>query len=149
MTPWELLAAALAVTAVAYAADLAVRRRAGEGLRRLAAEWRMNFTLADRLRLTAKVARHFPLPGAANLRVSNVIYGTDKDRHHYVFTAEYTLGLVRGKRRLARAGAFSEPRDRERGPGPTSVQLAPAGLSLLEQYRHLGRGKGVADETAD
>ena len=65
MTPFGLLAAVLGLTAAAYVVEVALRRRSSEGLRRLAAEWRMNFSQSDRLRLTAKVARHFPLPGAA------------------------------------------------------------------------------------
>jgi hypothetical protein len=149
MTPLGLLAAVLGVTAVSYTVQVRLRRRSGRGLRRLAAEWGMNFSRTDLLRLTAKVARHFPVPGAANLRVSNVIYGTDKDRHHYVFTAEYTAGVIRAKRRLARAGAFSEPRDREHGAPPAAVLLAPAGLPLLEQYRRLGPGtQAGAEEVA-
>ena len=138
MSPWQVLSLTLAVTLFAYAAELVRRRWHRRALRRLAGEWGMTFSQPDTLRLTPKIARHFPIPGAANLRVVNVIYGSDPDRYRYVFTAEYTVGVVSAKRRNVRAGSFTEPRDRTRGgPGVReTVVLAPAELSLLEQYRH-------------
>src|SRR3954451_2179996 len=138
MSPWQVLCLTLAVTLFAYAAELVRRRWHRRALRRLAAEWGMTFSQADTLRLTPKVARHFPIPGAANLSVVNVIYGSDPDRYRYVFTAEYTVGVVNAKRRNVRVGSFTEPRDRTRGgPGvQENVVLAPVELSLLEQYRH-------------
>src|SRR5688500_11160818 len=105
----------------------------------------MNYSPADQLRVAARVARYFPVPGAADLHVSDVIYGTEKDRHRYVFTAEFTTGLVRARRRLARVAAFSEPRDRTEPPGP--VVLAPEGGSLLDQYRHLKPAGREAEES--
>ena len=138
MNPSELLALAIAITAGAHIVDSILRRRSGDALRRLAAEWHMNFSLTDRLNLTGKVARHFPIPGAANLRVTNVIYGTAKDRYRYVFTAEYTIGVVRAKRRLTQAGSFSEPRGREEGRSTETVVLAPPNQPLVTQYRMLG-----------
>jgi hypothetical protein len=142
MSPWQVLALTLAVTLFAYAAELVRRRWHQRALRRLAADWRMTFAQTDTLRLTPKVARHFPIPGAANLHVVNVIYGSDADRYRYVFTAEYTVGVVNAKRRNVRVASLTEPRDRARGAAaagaaPTSVVLAPAELSLLEQYRHM------------
>ena len=138
MNPSELLGLAVAITGGAYVFDSVTRRRSADALRRLATEWRMNFSLTDRLNLTGKVARHFPIPGAANLRVTNVIYGTAKDRYRYIFTAEYTIGVVRAKRRLTQAGSFSEPRGREDGPWIEDVVLAPPNQPLVEQYRSLG-----------
>jgi len=138
MNPSELLALAVAITVGAHFVESFLRRRSGDALRRLAAEWHMNFSLTDRLNLTGKVARHFPIPGAANLRVTNVIYGTAKDRYRYIFTTEYTIGVVRAKRRLTQAGSFSEPRGREDGPSTETVVLAPPNQPLVEQYRALG-----------
>jgi hypothetical protein len=100
----------------------------------------MNLGRTDTLRLTPKVARAFPVPGAARVRVYNVIYGrdaADPDRYRYVFTAEYTAGVVRGKRRFVRVGTWSEPRDRDRSDPPGQVVLAPPELPLMEQYRWL------------
>jgi hypothetical protein len=142
MSPWQVLWLALSVTLFAYAAELVRRRWHLRALRRLAAERGMTFSQTDTLRLTPKVARHFPLPGAANLRVVNVLYGSDADRYRYVFTAEYTLGVVNAKRRHVRVASFTEPRDRPRvavaaAAAPASVVLAPADMSLMEQYRSM------------
>ena len=145
MSPFQMLALACGITAAAYAVELIARRRWRRSLRRLASEWHMNFGRADTLRLTEKVARHFPVPGAARLHLTNVIYGADKsdpDRYRYVFTAEFTLGVVRTKRRLVRVGSFAEPKARDRAAGrahhaTAPVVLAPGNLSLLQQYRHL------------
>jgi hypothetical protein len=147
MNPSELLGSTVAITVGACFAESILRRRHAEALRRLASEWRMNFSLTDRLNLTGKVARHFPIPGAANLRVTNVIYGTARDRYRYVFTAEYTTGVVRAKRRFMQAGSFSEPRGREEAPSVETVVLAISTQPLVEQYRELGARQGeIADD---
>ena len=153
MSPFEMLSLAVGVTAAAYAIELLARRRWRRSLRRLAADWNMNFGRADTLRLTEKVARYFPIPGAARLHVTNVIYGADKadpDRYRYIFTAEFTVGVVRTKRRLLRVGSFTEPKARERAGhraahAPAPVTLAPGNLSLLEQYRHLAPADAAPD----
>jgi hypothetical protein len=145
MSPFEKLALTCGFIAAAFAVELIARRRWRRALRRLAAEWKMNFGAVDTLKLTERVARHFPVPGAARLHVTNVIYGADKsdpERYRYVFTAEFTLGVVRTKRRLVRVGSFAEPKARDRAAGrahhaTAPVVLAPGNLSLLAQYRHL------------
>lgn len=136
MNPALLLAILLGTTLVALLLSAGRRRRQRDAVRRLAGEWRLNFGGADTLQLTPRVARHFPVPGAAALRVCNVIYGIDGDAYRYVFTAEYTAGVTGGKRRLARVAAFEEPRDRRRG-GEISMTLADESLDLIEQYRSL------------
>jgi hypothetical protein len=137
MTPLDVLSFTVCATAVAVAAEAVVARRRRRVLRRLAAEWRMTYSRSDTLRLAPKVARGFPIPGAANLRVSDVIYGIDHERYRYVFRAEFTTGTIRGKRRVARVATFSEPRDRQRAQATPAVTLAPRGGKLVDQYRHL------------
>jgi hypothetical protein len=137
MLPSDALALIAGITGLAYAVDRMLRRRSPRALRRLATDCRMTFGRFDTLKLTPKVARHFPIPGAANLRVTDVIYGVEKERYRYVFTADYTIGVVRAKRRQVRVCRFSEPRDRDRTDAPTPVVLAPAELSIIEQYRYL------------
>jgi hypothetical protein len=137
MTPLDVLAFTVCATAAAVAAESIAARRRRKVLRRLAAEWRMTYSRVDSLRLTPKVARSFPIPGAANLRVTDVIYGIDHERYRYVFRAEFTTGTVRTKKRIARVGTFSEPRDRHRTGGMATVALAPDDGPLVDQYRHL------------
>ena len=144
MTPAHVLLAIVAVTVIAYAVDRSARRRASRDVRRLAAGWRMNFGRVDSLRLTPRVARAFPVPGAANLLVWDVVYGIEGDRYRYYFTAGYTVGTVRAKRRVVRVGTFSEPRDRDKGAPASAVVLAPPTLKLIEQYQHLSLRQSAA-----
>jgi hypothetical protein len=137
MTPIDVLAFTVCVTAVAVAVESIAAGRRRKTLRRLAAEWRMTYSRFDSLRLTPRVARAFPIPGAANLRITDVIYGIENERYRYVFRAEFTLGTVVKRRRRARVATFSEPRDRQRPQGSAPVVLAPETGTLVEQYRHL------------
>jgi hypothetical protein len=137
MTPLDVLAFSVGATAVAVAAESIAARRRRRALRKLAADWRMTYARFDSLRLTPKVARSFPIPGAANLLVTDVIYGIEQERYRYVFRAEFTVGTVRRKKRLARVATFSEPRDRQRPQGSAPVVLAPDEGGLIDQYRHL------------
>src|SRR5687767_5046445 len=89
MTPAAFLVVVVAVTALAAAVERVRRRRRARLLGALAAGWRMNYSPADQLRVAVKVARLFPVVGAADLHVSDVIYATEKDRHRYVFTAAF------------------------------------------------------------
>ena len=136
MTPGALLLTCLTPTALAVGADIAVRRRRSRLLRALATQWRMNYQPADQLRVTPKVLPRLPVPGAANVRVMDLIYGSDRDRHRYVFSLEYTVGLVGPKTRVVRVASLSEPRERG-GAGSVSLTLAPAEGSLIDQYRYL------------
>jgi hypothetical protein len=135
MSPAALLGLSVLVTAMAGLIDLLLRRRRCRHLRKVARAWKMNFSPRDQFRLTARVAGSFPVPGAARIRVVNLIYGIESERYRYVFTAEYTAGIVTGKRRVRRAGTFSEPRDRE--ASQPAIALAPGHLPLIEQYRRL------------
>ena len=137
MTPLDVLAFAVGATALAVAGEAIASRRRRKALRRLAAEWRMTYSRFDSLRLTPKVARAFPIPGAANLLVTDVIYGIEHERYRYVFRAEFTVGTVRRRKRMARVCTFSEPRDRQRPQGTAPVVLAPEEGTLVDQYRHL------------
>ena len=136
MSPSLLLILLLLTTLAALSIEGIRRGRQQERVRALASRWRMNFGRVDTLRLTHRVARHFPIPGAAALRVYNVVYGIEGDVHRYIFTAEYTLGIAGAKRRQTRVGTFVQPRDRGQCDDPTVI-LASSELSLLAQYRVL------------
>jgi hypothetical protein len=136
MTPGVLLLSCLLLTALAGVVDVAAHRRRARALRALAAQWRMNYHPADQLRLTPKVLPHLPIPGAANVRVMDLIYGSERERYRYVFSVEFTIGVSGTKRRVVRVASLSEPRDRG-GAGNISVVLAPGEGSLADQYRYL------------
>jgi hypothetical protein len=139
MHPLTFLAATLLLTLAAYAAHVLLRRRIAGRVRRLAIESGMNYSETDCFQLTPRVAGRFPIPGASDVKLTDLIYRLDGDRLRYCFTVHYTAGVIRTKRRLCRAAAFSEPRD-SRAVDSTAwspLLLAPEHLPILDQYRHL------------
>lgn len=136
MSPGLFLFLCLSLMAVAIFLDVAAHRRRRRLLRALATRWRMNYQPADALRVTPEVMPLFPVPGAANVRVMDLIYGLDGDRYRYVFSVEFTIGLVGPKRRVVRVASLSEPRERG-GAGTVFLDLAPAQGTLIEQYHYL------------
>jgi hypothetical protein len=144
MSPLELLGLAIAITGVSAMVHRIMRRRWQRAVRALATSWQMHYAPRDQWRLTPRVAAAFPLIGAANVRIIDVVYGTDRHTLRYVFTAEFTLGVVNRKRRLIRAAAFSEPRQSSQSDA-NSLQLAPANLPLRDQYLHFAPPKPSAE----
>ena len=133
MSPGLLFLACVLLTGAGLALDVAAHRRRGRALRALAAEWRMHYNAGDQLRLATKVLPRLPVPGAANVRVMDLIYGSDRDRYRYVFSVEYTVGVVGPKRRVVRVASLSEPRERGHA-GPVSLTIAPEDGSMVDQY---------------
>lgn len=137
ISPAEFLAALLALTAAVALVERVSRRRRRRELRKLAAQWKMTYSPRDLLRIAPRIASRFPVPGAADVRVVDLIYGTKGDEYRYIFTTEYTTGLLGGKRRQVRAASFSEPRGRGQADSPPPVILAPSDMVLIEQYCRL------------
>ena len=134
MPPLLLLAGLIGLTVAVAGVDRGRRRRVAGGLRQLARTHGFHYSRGDPLRLTPAVAAAFPVPGAASVSVSYLLYRTDAAGHHYVFTAGYTVGAVGPKHRVRRAAAYTEIKGRG---GPFPMRLGPAGLPLDEQYRAL------------
>jgi hypothetical protein len=108
-------------------------------LRELARKWNMHFAPGDRLRIAQRAARHFPIPGAASIRVRNLIFRTEADRHQYLFTVDYTIGVIRGKVGRSSVAGFEEPVTRGSKthlPQPV-LFLAPRHLSVPAAYEHV------------
>ncbi|HWP39762.1 MAG TPA: hypothetical protein VNL70_02465 [Tepidisphaeraceae bacterium] len=124
------------LTLVALAMQAALNRRRRRALSALARQWQMHYSPADVLNLAPRVAAHLPTVGAADVVVRDLIYGTDPACYRYIFSVEYTTGLVRAKSRRRCVVCATEPRVRGEGAW-TSFRIAPADLSLLEQYRSL------------
>jgi len=127
------------VTALAVLIELVSARKRRRVLRELATVWKMTYSPTDRLRLLARIEDKFPVPGAADLDVSDVIYGSLGERYLYVFTVRFTVGIIRGKRSLWRVATFSEARGRRAILGNQSdpIAMAEEHLSLMEQYKSL------------
>lgn len=136
MTPLLLLAVVLWLTLVALTAQGVLRHVCRRQLRRLAVERGMSYSERDLFNLASRIMAALPVPAGADLRVFDLLYGSQGDHHRYIFTAEYTRGVVGGHQRESRAVTFGEPRDGapER---PLPVDWAPDNLSILDQYRYL------------
>ena len=135
MPPIDLLGILLLVTIGGVGVERWRRRRHQAVYRQLAIEQRLHYSPNDPLRLTARVAAQLPMPGAAGVRVIDLLYRTDEQNHYYVFTAEYTVGVVGPKHRIRRAAAFTESKS---GVGICNpIRLGPADLPLIQQYRAL------------
>jgi hypothetical protein len=138
LSPLEFLAIMLAITAAAGVIQAVVRRRRVDRLRALADEWRLHFSATDRFQLAPRVAARIPVPGAAAVRVRDLLYGIERQNYRYVFCTEYTTGVLRSKTGVRRVATFAEPRDGSGGaPAPAPLVFAPESLPLIEQYRHL------------
>jgi hypothetical protein len=137
MPPFYFLGAVIVLTLAAVCGEFFRRRHQHRALRQLAVERRMHFSPRDQLRLTPRVAASLPIPGIASVRVIDLIYGSGEGQYRYVFTAEYTTGVVRSKKRVRRAATFTEPRQRAAAPACCTIRLASAELPLVEQYQEL------------
>jgi hypothetical protein len=138
MDPALFLILAIALTAAAVVAHAVLWRVRRARLRHLATECGMHYSPGDRFHLAQRVAPRIPCPGAADVRVIDLIYGLKGERFRYVFTAEYTEGVVGTKHRRRRVISMTEPKDRTvREDVLPDLGLASDELPLIEQYRSL------------
>jgi hypothetical protein len=137
MTPYQFLLLSLGVTAAAVAAERIHRRRRQRGMAELARQWRMHYSARDLFRLAERVAPRLPATGAADVFVADVVYGIEGEHHRYLFSVEYTLGLVHAKHRIVRAASFREPKDRTDPSQWSALELVEQPMPLVEQYRTL------------
>lgn len=134
MSPIVLLLSVTAVTIAAGAASAFRCRARSAKLAALANTWGIRFTLEDRLGLAPRVASGFPIAGVADVLVRDLMYRQEEQGFRYLFTVEYTLGILRTKRRRTGAGMVVEG---GAGEAFSAVTLAPGQLPLLEQYQWL------------
>ena len=139
IAPAQFLAMVLLITAAAGLGRVITRRKHVQRLRLLAAKWKMHFSADDRFRLATKIAPRLPVPGAAGIRVVDLLYGIEDQNYRYVFAAEYTTGVLRTKTSVRRVATFCEPRDAvgSNSNAISDLMFAPQHLPVLEQYRHL------------
>jgi len=139
MTPLSflLLLAGISIAALAIQRwrDLLQQRT----LDRLAHEWDLHYAPKDRFKLSGSVSQQLPEPGAADVLIKDVIYGNEGDAFRYFLTAEYTVGVVRAKRRRRQVCTFRETRIPGGGEFSPLV-FAPQDRCLADQYRYLHSG---------
>lgn len=135
MSATQLLALMLLLMTAAAAAQAQMRLRRVSRLRALAQREGFHFSAVDQFDLAAKVARHFPVEGAADLRVSDLLYRSGDDGHKYIFTADYTRGVVGSKRRVRAVVMMIEVRPAAGRSGEPVLQLTDSeNASELERY---------------
>src|SRR2546423_5407251 len=137
MAPSYFLLLTVAVTLSAWLAQTIRSGTHQRALRRLATEWRMHYSPGDRFRLADRVAERFPVTGAADVRVVDLIYGIEEAGYRYIFSCEFTSGVGKWKHRRRRVATFCEPKDRADAAGWSPLKLAAENLPLLDQYRSL------------
>jgi hypothetical protein len=133
--PMVLLVAASALSIIALAAWRIVEGRRRRELAALARSWQMHYSREDVFRLAARMAPHLPIPGAADVRVRDLIYCSESGQHRYIFCAEFTVGAIRSKARRHCVVCCREPDNQ--GIVWSSLKIAPTDLPLVEQYRTL------------
>jgi hypothetical protein len=134
MSPTVLLLGLTALTIAAGVASALRCKARSARLAALASSWGMRFTMEDRFRLAPRVAGGFPIAGVADVLVRDLIYRQEEQGFRYLFTVEYTLGILRTKRRRIGAGMVVETGKAEEF---SPVSLAPQQLPLREQYEWL------------
>jgi len=139
--PILFLAFLVAVTLGLFVFQLVLDGARHRKLIAVAREWRMHFAADDRFNLAPHVAERLSLPGSADVQIVDLIYGTEQGTRHYVFSACYTRGVVRWKRREKCVASLTEHKEQW-----STLEVAPNELSLVEQYRKVGRGKTGSQE---
>jgi hypothetical protein len=134
MTPFQFLLLTASVSAAALGAAAVFRLRRHRQLSALARDWRMHYSERDVFRLIDHVPSRLPGPGAAKV---NVIYGIEGEFHRYIFSVEYTTGLVHRRSRIVRVASFREPKGRSSPSLWSPLEVAELHLPLVEQYRSL------------
>jgi hypothetical protein len=140
LSPLLVLGILLAISLIAYAGSVIWRQRRRGQLARLAREWHMQYSPGDVFQLAGRVAPGLPVIGAADVRVHDVIYGSEPGGYRCIFSAEYTAGVVRSRSRRRCVVSILEPRTSgsDEGAHPWSMfKIALPDLPLLEQYRSL------------
>src|SRR4051794_20151513 len=131
----------MGVTAAASIADALARHGRARRLSALAAAWRPRVTPGDRFQLTPRVAAQFPTPGAADVVVRDVVYGQEAaGTVRYLFTIEYTVGVVRTKRRRSAVGMVVD--SEAPGAAESPLVLAPSDVTTVRQYEWLWERHG-------
>jgi hypothetical protein len=132
-----ILLALVCLTAASGVVWRIIRRRRRQALGELAREWNMHYTARDVFGLAPHVATRLPIVGAADVRVSDLIYGSDQAGLQYIFCAQYTAGVIRSKSRRRCVVCVLEPKTGKGQIDWATLRVAPANLPLVAQYRSL------------
>ncbi|HEX8522501.1 MAG TPA: hypothetical protein VF669_09620 [Tepidisphaeraceae bacterium] len=145
MTPIVFLSILLIATAAVTIVQMVRRRIEISRLRQLASRWQMHYTPDDRFRLSTRVAPRLGVPGAACVRVQDVIYGSEGDCYRYFFTAQFTIGVLKRKSDEQSVCTITEQKAREGNHELGPITVASGGVTVVDQYEYLKKGlRGIA-----
>ncbi len=136
LTPWHIFGWVIVACLSLWLADRVAHRLSIRRFRKLAKQLHIRYSPLDRFNLGARIERCLPDPGASDVRVIDLMYGTEHHEHRYVFTAEYTVGTIGGTRRKRVIARTSEPRGRSCECFAV-IDLGDPNLAIDEQYRSL------------
>ncbi|HEY1686783.1 MAG TPA: hypothetical protein VGG19_18625 [Tepidisphaeraceae bacterium] len=142
--PSILLVVLIEITIAAIAAQILLRRRTINTVRKLAANWGMHYQPADAFGLTERVAEHMPMPGAAKLIAMDLIYRQQGDDFFCAFTITFTAGALATKHRRWQVAAVHQVGNHY------SWATATADDALADQYEQVRQellGKSSATES--
>ena len=137
---------ALLITGAGWIWQAVGQRRYQSRVAELAAQWRMHYSHEDRFRLSDRIAERLEIPGAAQVRVTDLIYGNEEGFYRYLVLVAYTTGVARLKARHRRVVTFCESKDRTGPAGWTRFALAPEDLPIVEQYQNLRESQMKCNE---
>jgi hypothetical protein len=137
MSPVMFLALVGVATLVAAVMHFVMERRRSSAVRKLAQDWQMHYTPDDRFRLADRIAGDLGVPGAAQVRVEDVIYGSEGEWYRYYFTVEYTIGVLRRHHDVRCVCMTTERKQREGATEMTKPVVGQMEVGVLEQYRRL------------
>lgn len=139
MSPIELLCFVVTLTAGTAGVYGIIERRRRRALKELAARWQMHFSPRDPFRLASRIAPKLSIPGAASVRLRDLIYGIEGDFYRYYFTVEYTLHAISARTRIQRVATFLEPRacSDPRMTTPPALCESELRTPIIEQYLRL------------
>jgi hypothetical protein len=140
LSPLNFLLIVAAITIAAAALDLILAARHRRRLRALASQWRMHYTPDDRFQLTSRISARLPMPGAADVHVTDVIYASEGDNYRYFFTVTYTSGVLRRKTDHHSVCRVIETK----GSREHDVAFSSEQGAVLEQYAQLRNAPDAA-----
>jgi hypothetical protein len=124
----------IAISAGAFAWNWLQSRQREKSLEELARQWQMHYSSRDVFNLAPRIASRMPVPGAADVRVRDLIYGNEQAGHRYIFCAHFSVGVIRSKSRREMVMTLLEPKDRNDASIWASLRFAPEDLPLVQQY---------------
>lgn len=137
MSPVMFLMLVGVATLAAGILNFVLQKRRSAQVRKLAQEWQMHYTPDDRFGLAARIAQQLGVAGVAQVRVADVIYGSEGEWYRYYFTVEYTIGVLRRHHDVRCACMTTERKERQGVREMGSPTVGPMELGLMEQYRRL------------